>query len=272
MVSGWSLLDGLPADGYSALEHWRLRLIDAGDPGAFARFAGACFASAATPTLRAAYDVLDGPWARDWGFRGFVGWLLLRGRASFEATLADPETLADGPFPGNAQDFVMALLEIGMPLPAPVPAATDRSFPRLAAWREARFQPVPLDPAPVDRIARKLLADGRCDTGRWGRFRVRSGYGGRTVTFQPGAPFRGGPLSRDGWAAWYRPLIDRAADHREFVAPGLGAFRLIPHPARRGRNPVTGDTFEIPALRLPRFRPSTELLDRLGEGPTGISG
>jgi hypothetical protein len=263
-MDGWSLLEGLPDDGYSALERWRLRLDNDGDSAGFARFAAGCFARAGTAELRAAFDVLDGPWAGDWRFRGFVGWLLLRGEVTFLAVVTDPERLADAGFPDDAQDFLMALVEIGMPLPPPVVAAAGLAFPRLAAWRQARFRPENLPRSPAEEIRRRLLEHGRCDAGTWGRFRVRRREGGVVVTFQSGPPFRGEPAPDDDWAPWFRPMLDGATEHREFVAPGLGAFRVVRQPARTGRNPVSGETFSIPELLVPRFRASPDLHSAIG--------
>ena len=262
-MAGWTLLAGLPGD--AAQERWCLRLED-DDTAAFARFAAGCFERAGSPELRAAYDVLEGPWARDWGFLGFVGWLLLRGEAVYERVLADPEQLTEVGFPGDAQDFVMALLEIGMPLPTPVAPSPEAAFPRIAAWREARFQPFGLAPDPGHEVRKRLLDAGRCDAGGWGRFRARRRQGGVTVTFQAGPPFRGGERPDDHWTPWLAPMLDGAAQHREFVAHHLGAFRFELQPARVGRNPVTGQAFEIPGLLVPRFRAAPDLLALLAPG------
>jgi nucleoid DNA-binding protein len=262
-MDGWSLLEGLPDDGYSTLEKWRLRLDDDGDPAGFASFAAACFERAGTAEVRAAFDVLDGPWSSDWRFRGFVGWLMLQGEAIFDSVVGDPERLAGMDFPDDAQDFVMALLEIGMQLPPLVSAASGAVFTRLAAWRQARFQPEILPRAAAEEVRRRLLEDGRCDAGPCGRFRVRRRQGGVAVTFKPGAPFRGEPWPDDEWATWFRPMRDAAAEHREFVAPDLGAFRIVHYPSRTGRNPVSGETFQIPELLLPRFRAAPDLLSVL---------
>jgi DNA-binding protein HU-beta len=40
---------------------------------------------------------------------------------------------------------------------------------------------------------------------------------------------------------------------------GFGAFRISHHKARNGRNPQTGDLIKLPARRVPRFSPGSEL-------------
>jgi len=40
---------------------------------------------------------------------------------------------------------------------------------------------------------------------------------------------------------------------------GFGTFAISHHKARNGRNPQTGDVIKIPARRVPRFSPGSEL-------------
>ena len=40
---------------------------------------------------------------------------------------------------------------------------------------------------------------------------------------------------------------------------GFGSFRVRQHNARLGRNPQTGTPVEVPAKRVPYFRPGKEL-------------
>lgn len=42
---------------------------------------------------------------------------------------------------------------------------------------------------------------------------------------------------------------------------GFGSFRTRERQARIGRNPKTGDRVEVPAKRIPYFKPSKELKD-----------
>lgn len=43
--------------------------------------------------------------------------------------------------------------------------------------------------------------------------------------------------------------------------PGFGIFMAEVRPARKGRNPSTGEAMTIPAKRVVRFRPFTALAD-----------
>ena len=46
---------------------------------------------------------------------------------------------------------------------------------------------------------------------------------------------------------------------------GFGTFSVRESAARQGRNPQTGDTIQIPARRVPGFKPGKELKDRCNE-------
>jgi integration host factor subunit beta len=49
---------------------------------------------------------------------------------------------------------------------------------------------------------------------------------------------------------------------------GFGSFRTRQRTARTGRNPKTGEKVDVPAKRVPFFKPSKELRDSVN--PTGI--
>lgn len=49
---------------------------------------------------------------------------------------------------------------------------------------------------------------------------------------------------------------------------GLGSFRTRPRQPRIGRNPKTGARVEVPAKRIPYFKPSKELKDLLNADST----
>ncbi len=262
-MRGWDLLEGAADDLDDAISRWRSSLGEDRGRRRFPRFVEGCFARAHTPVLRAAYDEMDGPWARDWGFRGFVGGLLLLGEGVFEGVLADPERLADGDPPEDAQDFLTTLLEIGVELPSAIGPDPDASFPRILAWRAAWYRPVELDGALGRTVAKALADHGECDAGAWGRFQARRGEADAVVTFRAGRVFRGAVPPRDDWTRWFSPLRDNLAPHREFVVPQLGAFRTERHPARQGSNPVTGQPIVIPEHWVPRFRADPAFLDSL---------
>lgn len=44
---------------------------------------------------------------------------------------------------------------------------------------------------------------------------------------------------------------------------GFGSFDLNGRPARVGRNPKTGERVEVPAKRVPHFKPGKELRERV---------
>jgi len=44
---------------------------------------------------------------------------------------------------------------------------------------------------------------------------------------------------------------------------GFGTFMVSKRAARKGRNPQTGDTINIPAAKIPRFRPGKGLKDKV---------
>jgi integration host factor subunit beta len=52
---------------------------------------------------------------------------------------------------------------------------------------------------------------------------------------------------------------------------GFGSFRTRPRQPRIGRNPKTGTRVEVPAKRIPYFKPSKELKD-LVNGPEAKDG
>ncbi len=50
---------------------------------------------------------------------------------------------------------------------------------------------------------------------------------------------------------------------------GFGSFRTRQRKARVGRNPKTGDKVEVPAKRVPFFKPSKELRDTVNKRTHG---
>ncbi len=52
---------------------------------------------------------------------------------------------------------------------------------------------------------------------------------------------------------------------------GFGSFRVRQRNARVGRNPKTGEKVEVPAKRVPYFKPSKELKDLINDDGTGRS-
>jgi integration host factor subunit beta len=52
---------------------------------------------------------------------------------------------------------------------------------------------------------------------------------------------------------------------------GFGSFRVRQRNARVGRNPKTGEKVEVPAKRVPYFKPSKELKDLINQKSTLFS-
>src|SRR5215467_10925077 len=50
---------------------------------------------------------------------------------------------------------------------------------------------------------------------------------------------------------------------------GFGSFRTRERGPRRGRNPKTGEPVDVPAKRVPYFKPGKELKDYFTEAPEG---
>jgi integration host factor subunit beta len=52
---------------------------------------------------------------------------------------------------------------------------------------------------------------------------------------------------------------------------GFGSFRVRQRNARVGRNPKTGEKVEVPAKRVPYFKPSKELKDLINDDGTAAT-
>lgn len=53
-------------------------------------------------------------------------------------------------------------------------------------------------------------------------------------------------------------IIQAVAKEDDVRLAGFGTFTLSKREARKGRNPRTGDTLNIPATRAPRFKPGKQ--------------
>ena len=56
-------------------------------------------------------------------------------------------------------------------------------------------------------------------------------------------------------------IIDTLKEGNEVSIAGLGIFSAKMRNARQGRNPRTGETIQIPAMRVPKFRAAKALND-----------
>ena len=56
-------------------------------------------------------------------------------------------------------------------------------------------------------------------------------------------------------------IMDAVRDGDKVTLTGFGAFLLVERPARKGRNPRTGEIIEIAAHKRPRFVPGKTFRD-----------
>jgi DNA-binding protein HU-beta len=56
-------------------------------------------------------------------------------------------------------------------------------------------------------------------------------------------------------------IVGTLKDGNEVSIAGLGIFSAKMRNARQGRNPRTGETIQIPAMRVPKFRAAKALKD-----------
>lgn len=62
-------------------------------------------------------------------------------------------------------------------------------------------------------------------------------------------------------------MVSALADGHRIEIRGFGSFSLHHRVARVGRNPKTGEPVELPAKRVPHFKPGKELRERVNGGP-----
>jgi integration host factor subunit beta len=63
----------------------------------------------------------------------------------------------------------------------------------------------------------------------------------------------------------FESIIDTLNQGEKIELRGFGSFRVRARGARRGRNPKTGDPVDIPAKRVPYFKPGKELKELINE-------
>ncbi len=62
---------------------------------------------------------------------------------------------------------------------------------------------------------------------------------------------------------FFEEISARLAEGGRVELRGFGTFSTRPRSARTGRNPRTGDSVEVPAKRVPYFKPGKEMRERL---------
>ena len=63
----------------------------------------------------------------------------------------------------------------------------------------------------------------------------------------------------------FESIIETLNKGEKIELRGFGSFRVRERGARRGRNPKTGDPVNIPAKRVPYFKPGKELKELINE-------
>lgn len=63
----------------------------------------------------------------------------------------------------------------------------------------------------------------------------------------------------------FESIIETLNQGEKIELRGFGSFRVRSRGARRGRNPKTGDPVDIPAKRVPYFKPGKEMKELINE-------
>ncbi len=61
-------------------------------------------------------------------------------------------------------------------------------------------------------------------------------------------------------------ITDALVRGEKVTLVGFGSFRVVTRKVGAGRNPQTGDEIQIPAKKVPRFRPGKGLREKRSEG------
>src|SRR5882762_1194597 len=64
----------------------------------------------------------------------------------------------------------------------------------------------------------------------------------------------------------FESIIETLNRGEKIELRGFGSFRVRERGSRRGRNPKTGDPVNIPAKRVPYFKPGKELKELINDG------
>ena len=64
---------------------------------------------------------------------------------------------------------------------------------------------------------------------------------------------------------FFDKIAERLAEGGRVDLRGFGAFSTREREARQGRNPRTGETVDVPAKRIPYFKPGKDLREMLNE-------
>ena len=64
---------------------------------------------------------------------------------------------------------------------------------------------------------------------------------------------------------FFDEIAARLAEGGRVELRGFGAFSTRSRDARKGRNPRTGETVDVPSKKVPYFKPGKEMRERLNE-------
>ena len=64
---------------------------------------------------------------------------------------------------------------------------------------------------------------------------------------------------------FFEEIAERLSEGGRVELRGFGAFSVRNRQARQGRNPRTGELVDVPAKRVPYFKPGKEIRERLNE-------
>ena len=70
----------------------------------------------------------------------------------------------------------------------------------------------------------------------------------------------------------FESVIKALREGDKLEVRGFGSFRVRQRNSRVGRNPKTGEKVEVPAKRVPYFKPSKELKDLINTGEAASGG
>lgn len=65
---------------------------------------------------------------------------------------------------------------------------------------------------------------------------------------------------------FFQQIAQRLAEGGRVELRGFGAFSTRERQPRKGRNPRTGEAVDIPAKRVPYFKPGKEMREKLNPG------
>ena len=65
---------------------------------------------------------------------------------------------------------------------------------------------------------------------------------------------------------FFNQIMQKLAEGGRVELRGFGAFSTRQRKPRIGRNPRTGESVEVPAKRVPYFKPGKEIRERLNKG------